>query len=103
MAEVSAAFDPHTALVVADVQNDFADPGGSLYVDGGETTIPAINALIDNALRAGAFVAYTQDWHPEHTPHFATEGGIWPVHCVHDTWGAAFHPDLRVKGEVVRK
>ena len=31
---------------------------------------------------AGALVVYTQDWHPEHTPHFAKDGGIWPVHCV---------------------
>ena len=43
-----------------------------------------------------AIVVATQDWHPEHTPHFVTDGGIWPVHCVHDTWGAAFHPELRV-------
>jgi nicotinamidase/pyrazinamidase len=52
---------------------------------------------------AGAAVAYSQDWHPESTAHFAKDGGIWPVHCVHDTWGAAFHPDLRVEGPVVRK
>jgi nicotinamidase/pyrazinamidase len=46
---------------------------------------------------------YTQDWHPESTPHFEKDGGLWPVHCVHDTWGAMFHPDLRVVGDVVRK
>ena len=31
---------------------------------------------------------------PESTPHFAKDGGIWPVHCVADTWGAELHPDL---------
>ena len=36
----------------------------------------------------------TQDWHPESTPHFAKDGGIWPVHCVGGTWGAELHPDL---------
>jgi nicotinamidase/pyrazinamidase len=41
-------------------------------------------------------VIYTQDWHPESTPHFARDGGIWPVHCVQGTWGAALHPGLRV-------
>src|SRR5207247_4101000 len=51
----------------------------------------------------GAHVAYTQDWHPQHTPHFAQDGGIWPVHCVQDTWGASLHPDLTVDGPVVRK
>jgi len=46
------------------------------------------------AVAAGAFVAYTQDWHPPSTPHFAKDGGRWPVHCVAGTWGAAFHPSL---------
>jgi nicotinamidase/pyrazinamidase len=48
-------------------------------------------------------VIYTQDWHPPSTPHFAKDGGIWPVHCVTDTWGAAFHPALIVAGPSVRK
>ena len=39
-------------------------------------------------------VVATQDWHPETTPHFANDGGIWPVHCVAGTWGADLHPDL---------
>ncbi len=46
---------------------------------------------------------YTQDWHPESTPHFEKDGGIWPVHCVKGTWGAEFHPDLAVVGPVVQK
>lgn len=96
-------FDRETALVVVDVQNDFADPGGSLYVREGETVVPVANEQIAEAEAAGAFVVYTQDWHPETTLHFEKDGGLWPVHCVHDTWGAMFHPDLRVIGEVVRK
>ena len=27
---------------------------------------------------------------------FAEQGGIWPPHCVQDTPGAAFHPDLQL-------
>lgn len=96
-------FDPRTALVVVDVQNDFADPNGSLSVPGGEATVPIVNAAAWAAVRAGAFVAYTQDWHPEHTPHFAQDGGIWPVHCVGDAWGSAFHPALEVVGPSVHK
>jgi nicotinamidase/pyrazinamidase len=96
-------YDPQTALVVVDVQNDFADPNGSLYVREGETVVPVANAQIAEAEGAGALVVYTQDWHPESTPHFEKDGGLWPVHCVHDTWGAMFHPDLRVVGDVVRK
>ncbi|MFV9672903.1 MAG: isochorismatase family protein [Acidimicrobiia bacterium] len=92
-----------TALIVVDVQNDFADPDGSLYVSGGETTIPFINEQIAMAAGAGATVIYTRDWHPESTPHFAKDGGIWPVHCVGGTWGSEFHPDLNADGEEIKK
>lgn len=97
------SYSARSALVVVDVQNDFADPAGSLYVRGGSEIVPLINAEIERALEAGAMVAYTLDWHPEHTPHFAQDGGTWPVHCVHDTWGAELHPDLIVRGPLVRK
>ena len=97
------AYDPTTALIVVDVQNDFADPAGSLYVKTGEQVVPLINAEIARALAAGAQVFHTQDWHPESTPHFAKDGGTWPVHCVHDTWGAELQPDLVVGGPIVRK
>ena len=96
-------YDSHTALLVVDVQNDFADPAGSLYVPQGEAVVPVINAEISSALAAGASVVYTRDWHPPHTPHFKPDGGPWPVHCVRDTWGAAFHPALEVNGPVVSK
>ena len=96
-------YDRATALVVVDLQNDFADPSGSLYVREGEVVIPVANGEIADAEGAGSLIVYTQDWHPESTPHFEKDGGLWPVHCVHDTWGAMFHPDLRVIGDVVRK
>jgi nicotinamidase/pyrazinamidase len=96
-------FDERTALIVTDVQNDFADPAGSLYVHGGEEILALVNREIGRATRAGAFVVYTQDWHPESTPHFRKDGGIWPVHCVQGSWGAAFDDDLVVGGPVVRK
>ena len=97
------SFDPRTALVVVDVQNDFADPAGSLHVPGGEDVVAPIDALVTTALEEGAAVLYTQDWHPPVTPHFASDGGIWPDHCVQGTWGAELHPGLRVRGPVVRK
>ena len=98
-----APYDEATALVVVDVQNDFAHPGGGLYVSGGDEIIPAINEEVWAAQRNGGLVIYTQDWHPETTPHFAKDGGIWPTHCVQETWGAEFHEDLVVLGTVVRK
>ena len=96
-------YDGETALIVVDMQNDFADPEGSLYVPGGEEVVPIINREIERAGEAGAFVVYTQDWHPAETPHFAKDGGIWPVHCVGDSWGAELHPDLELAGPTVRK
>jgi len=96
-------YDAATTLIVVDVQNDFADPAGNLYVAGGEDVVPVINREIEAASLAGAAVVYTADWHPESTPHFAKDGGIWPVHCVGGTWGAEFHPDLTVNGPVIKK
>jgi nicotinamidase/pyrazinamidase len=89
-------FDAKTALLVVDVQNDFADPSGNLYVQGGDQAIDFINDQIAAAVNGGARVAYSQDWHPESTPHFQKDGGIWPVHCVADTEGANFHPALDI-------
>lgn len=96
------AFDPRTALVVIDVQNDFADPAGSLAVAGGEAVVSEINREVTRATDAGSFVVCTQDWHPESTPHFAKDGGVWPVHCVAGTWGADLHPALTVSMEAPR-
>ena len=87
-------FDEHTALLVVDLQNDFADPAGSLSVVGGDAVVPAVNAAVDEALAAGVMIVATQDWHPESTPHFEKDGGVWPVHCVGGTWGAELHPDF---------
>ena len=96
-------YDPSTALVVVDVQNDFADPAGSLYVLGCDEVVGRINDAIQRAQAGGASVVYTQDWHPPSTPHFAKDGGVWPVHCVAETWGAELHPGLVVSGPSVRK
>jgi nicotinamidase/pyrazinamidase len=90
-----AEYDAATALLVVDMQNDFADPAGGLAVRGGDAVVQPVNREIDRARSAGALVVLTQDWHPASTPHFAKDGGIWPVHCVADTWGAELHPALR--------
>ncbi len=98
-------YDPTTALIVVDLQNDFADPDGDLPVGGGDSIVGTVNDEVAIAVDAGAMVVATQDWHPKSTPHFARDGGIWPVHCVADTWGAEFHPRLVLPADttVVRK
>ena len=87
-------FDAKTALVVVDMQNDFADPAGALSVRDAEAVFPALEALLAQATEAGSVVVYTKDWHPPTTPHFKANGGIWPPHCVQNTWGAQLHPAL---------
>jgi nicotinamidase/pyrazinamidase len=96
-------YDRTTAFLVVDVQNDFADPGGGLSVAGGSGIIVFLNGEIAAARAGGALVVYTQDWHPGTTPHFAKDGGIWPVHCVAGSWGAELHPSLVIDGSTVRK
>lgn len=97
-----ARYDARTALVVVDVQNDFAHPEGSLRVAGAEEAIAAVNEEIASALAAGAFVVCSQDWHPERTPHFERDGGIWPVHCVAGSWGARLHDALDAPADAPR-
>ena len=82
------------ALIVVDVQNDFC-PGGSLAVEHGDEVVPPLNRAIDKFLENGKPVFKTRDWHPAKTKHFAKYGGTWPVHCVQNTFGAEFHPQLR--------
>ena len=95
-------YDARTALVVVDVQNDFADPSGGLSVAGGDGIIPLVNAHVREATEEGALVVATQDWHPESTPHFAKDGGSWPVHCVGGTWGAELHPAFALPADAPR-
>jgi nicotinamidase/pyrazinamidase len=89
-------YSPSTALIVVDVQNDFADPDGSLSVPGARAVVTAVNREILAALDGGATIVATQDWHPAVTPHFAKDGGPWPVHCVGGTWGAEVEPSLEL-------
>jgi len=81
------------ALLVVDVQNDFC-PGGALPIPGGDEVVPVLNRWIAAAHAQGRPIYLSRDWHPLHHPSFSAAGGDWPVHCVQDTPGAAFHPDL---------
>jgi nicotinamidase/pyrazinamidase len=89
-----------SALLVVDVQNDFC-PGGALAVAGGDRVVSAMNRYIDRAAASGMTVYASRDWHPAVTSHFKPYGGPWPVHCVQNTAGAEFHPDLKLPPNVV--
>jgi nicotinamidase/pyrazinamidase len=98
-------FGPQTALIVVDMQNDFVEEAGSLTVPGADEIIPFVNQTISAAAEAGALVVYTQDWHPFSTPHFEKDGGIWPIHCIGESWGAQMQMLVTVidKAPLIRK
>jgi len=84
------------ALLIVDVQNDFAHPDGSLYVPDGETIISLINEWIDDFYYASLPIHFTSDRHPDIHISFDT----WPRHCVQGTWGARIHEDIKTFGKV---
>ena len=86
------------ALIVVDMQNDFM-PGGALPVPEGDKIIPVLNEYIKLFESKGNPVFFTRDWHPENHISFKGYGGIWPPHCVQDTKGAEFHPDLHIPSD----
>lgn len=81
------------ALIIVDVQNDFC-PGGALAVANGDQVVAPLNKFADEFLKRGEPVFKSRDWHPARTKHFQAYGGTWPIHCVQNTKGAEFHPDL---------
>jgi len=80
------------ALVLVDLQNDFM-PGGALAVTRGNEVVRVANRLMPHFDAVYA----SKDWHPANHSSFVEQGGPWPVHCVQNTKGAAFHPALKTK------
>lgn len=96
--------DKHTAMVVVDVQRDFC-PGGALAVAEGDKIVAVLNRYIEKFQDAKAPIILTRDWHPPDHSSFKAEGGPWPPHCVQNSDGAKFHPDLIItpEAEIVSK
>ncbi len=86
------------ALLVTDIQNDFL-PGGALPIKEGDEVIPVLNEYIQIFKHAKAKIIASRDWHPENHISFKAQGGPWPPHCVQDTEGAKFHPDLKLPAD----
>lgn len=77
-------------LLLVDVQYDFIN--GSLAVDGA----PAVMDNLANYIAAqpkGTFdaIVMTTDFHPYGHVSFKDNGGMWPVHCVQHSHGAAIY------------
>lgn len=96
--------DKKSALMVVDVQRDFC-PGGALPVPDGDKVIPVLNGYIEKFQGVRSPIYATRDWHPPNHMSFKARGGEWPLHCVQNTEGAEFHPDLKLpeKTRIVSK
>ena len=83
------------ALIIVDVQRDFCQ-GGALPVPEGDQVVPILNEYIKLFKEANARIFATRDWHPPNHMSFTPYGGIWPPHCIQQSEGAKFHPDLKL-------
>ena len=88
------------ALLIVDVQNDFC-PGGALAVREGDRIVPVLNKYIKVFSREKLPIFASRDWHPKETKHFKQFGGLWPKHCIQNTKGARFHPELKLPEETI--
>lgn len=79
-----------TAVIVVDMQNDFVDPKGALFVPKARETIQPIKKLLEKAREKKVKIFYTQDWHEEDDIEF----GIWGKHAIAGTWGAEIIEEL---------
>jgi len=95
MEDLLKKLQPGDGLLLVDVQNDFC-PGGRLPISAGDEVVPVLNRWIEAAIAKGIPVYASRDWHPLRHPSFREQGGDWPPHCIADSDGARFHPDLRL-------
>ncbi|MCZ6724820.1 MAG: nicotinamidase [Thaumarchaeota archaeon] len=98
MSEIS--LDERSALVIVDIQLDFC-AGGAIPVPNGDSVVPVLNKYLKLFLSAGALIVATRDWHPASHSSFKSNGGVWPTHCVMNTKGARFHPDLNLPRDFI--
>ncbi len=90
----------NSALIAVDIQNDFC-PGGALPVPDGDAVVYSMNLYITKFSKMGLPVYFTRDWHPQNHISFKTNGGIWPEHCVQETYGAELHKKLLIPSRAV--
>jgi nicotinamidase/pyrazinamidase len=92
--------DPHDALLIVDVQNDFL-PGGRLAVANGDQVVPVLKRAIALFARQSLPIVATRDWHPPNHCSFTAQGGPWPPHCIAHSEGAAFAAGLALPPDAI--
>lgn len=101
MTRIEETFQNGDALIIVDVQVDFC-PDGALPIQDGDKIIPILNRWIIAAVSKGIPIYASRDWHPVGHLSFKEAGGLWPPHCIQDTDGASFHPDLKLPDFAVK-
>jgi nicotinamidase/pyrazinamidase len=92
---------PGDALIIVDVQNDFC-PGGALPIAGAGEVVPVLNRWSAAAVARRIPIYASRDWHPVDHVSFESQGGPWPPHCIQDSEGARFHPDLQLPDSAIK-
>ncbi len=93
-------FSPHDALLIVDMQNDFFK-NGALAVPFAEEIIPLVNHWINQAKQQRIPIFASRDWHPADHCSFESQGGPWPEHCIQDSHGSQFHPNLALPNTAI--
>lgn len=105
-----------SVLIIVDIQNDFCE-GGALEVPGADQIIPVVNNIKNNFKKYFHKIIFTKDNHPENHISFKNSiylnddieldeitkkwKGQFPPHCVQNTKGNEFHPNLNLTGEEI--
>ncbi len=84
------------ALIIIDMQNDFANSSSRLFVPRAKEIIPFINELTVAARMAGQPVVWVIQQHRHQLIDFGRESDISPVHCVEGRPGAELMDGLIV-------
>ena len=101
MTNIEETLRSSDALLIVDVQKDFCS-GGALPIEDGDKVIPILNRWIAAAVTKGVPIYASCDWYPVGHISFQESGGSWPPHCIQDSDGACFHPNLKLPNSVVK-
>ncbi len=96
-------YGPEVALIVVDIQNDFADPKGSLHVKGGEAVVPVANREVERGRWPPAHLSSTHRTGIRSRPRTSRKAAASGRSTASEPGVPSFIPALRIEGEVIRK
>ncbi len=79
-----------TALIIADMLNDFIDPNGALFVEPSRDIIPFVVKKAQETRDQGGVVIFVCDAHDPNDREFEQFG----AHAMEGTWGSEIIPEI---------